>query len=54
MIIRNEKGVTSEALISIYKTLGQVIKDEDCYYTKTELNELKEKDFIKLEVFENG
>ena len=49
MIIRSEKGVTAEVLSNIYKILGQVIKDEDCYYTKPELEELKERDFIKLE-----
>ena len=49
MIIRSEKGVTGEVLSEIYKILGQVIKDEDCYYTKTELEELKTRDFIRLE-----
>lgn len=49
MIIRSSKGVTGEVLSEIYKTLGQVIKDESCFYTKTELEELKERDFIKLE-----
>jgi hypothetical protein len=48
MIIRSEKGVTGEALFSIYKALGQVIKDESCFYTKPELEKLKEKDFIKV------
>ena len=48
MIIRSEKGVTGEVLESIYKALGQVIKDESCYYTRAELKELEEKDFIKL------
>ena len=49
MIIRSSKGVTGEVLSNIYKTLGQVIKDESCFYTTSELEELKEKDFIKLE-----
>lgn len=48
MIIRNQKGVSGEVLSNIYKTLGQVIKDESCYYTKSELEELKEKDFINI------
>lgn len=48
MIIRNSKGVTAEVLSNIYKTLNQVISDEDCFYTKDELEELKNKDFIKL------
>ena len=48
MIIRSTKGVTAEVLESIYKTLGQVIKDESCFYTKEELESLKEKDFILL------
>ena len=53
MIIRS-KGVTSEALENIYKTLRQVIKDESCFYTKEELKDLKEKDFIKIGGFNNG
>ena len=48
MIIRNSKGVTAEVLSNIYKTLNQVISDEDCFYTKDELEELKNRDFIKL------
>lgn len=48
MIIRNEKGVSAKVLSNIYKTLGQVIKEESCYYTKAELEELKEKDYILL------
>lgn len=48
MIIRSEKGVRSEVLESIYKALGQVIKEETCYYTETELKQLKERDFIKI------
>ena len=47
MIIRS-KGVTSEALENIYKTLRQVIKDESCFYTKEELKELQNKDFILI------
>lgn len=49
MIIRSEKGVTAEVLSNIYQVLNQTIKDEDCYYTKTELAELHKRDFIKLE-----
>ncbi len=48
MIIRSEKGVTAESLKSIYKTLGQVIKDETCFYTQDELKDLKNRDFIKI------
>ena len=48
MIIRSSKGVTAESLINIYKTLGQVIKDDSCFYTTKELEELKNRDFIKL------
>lgn len=48
MIIRSVKGVTGEVLSNIYKTLGQVIKDESCYYTKDELKELKERDYINI------
>lgn len=47
MIIRS-KGVKAEALENIYKTLGRVIKDESCFYTKDELKGLKDKDFIKI------
>lgn len=48
MIIRNSRGVTAESLEIIYKTLGRIIKDETCFYTKDELKELKNKDFILL------
>jgi len=48
LIIRNSKGVTVEVLSNIYKTLSQVISDENCFYTKEELSELKNRDFIKL------
>lgn len=54
MIIRSDRGVTSEVLESIYKALGQVIKEESCYYTETELKELKNRDFIKLEGLNHG
>ena len=54
MVIRNSKGVTAESLANIYKTLGQVIKEESCFYTKEELKELKEGDFIKLGGKDNG
>lgn len=53
MIIRS-KGVKAEELANIYKILGQVIKDETCFYTKDELKDLKEKDFIKIGGFNNG
>lgn len=48
MIIRSDKGVSARVLESIYKTLGQVIKEEACYYTRAELEQLKKRDFIKL------
>ena len=48
MIIRNTKGVTAESLAAIYRALGQVIKDDTCFYTKDELKELKNKDYILL------
>ena len=47
MIIRS-KGVKAEALANIYKTLSQVIKDESCFYTKEELKDLKNKDYILI------
>lgn len=47
LIIRS-KGVTAEALENIYKTLSQVIKDETCFYTKEELKELKDKEYILI------
>ena len=47
MIIRS-KGVKAEALENIYKTLGQVIKDESCFYTKEELEDLKNRGYIKI------
>jgi hypothetical protein len=47
LIIRS-KGVTAEVLENIYKTLSQVIKDETCFYTKDELKELKNRDFILI------
>lgn len=54
MVVRSEKGVRSEVLESIYKTLGQVIKDESCYYTKTELKDLKDKGYILLGGLKNN
>lgn len=48
MIIRSDKGVSPEVLGNIYKTLGQVIKDESCYYTRAEVEELQKRDFIKV------
>jgi len=53
LIIR-AKGVKAEILEDIYKTLNRVIKDEACFYTKDELKDLKEKDFIKIGGFNNG
>ena len=47
MIIRS-KGVKAEVLENIYKTLSQVIKDESCFYTKDELKELKNKEYILI------
>lgn len=48
MIIRSDRGVSPRVLESIYKTLGQVIKEESCYYTRDEVEELKKRDFILL------
>ena len=39
MIIRGE--VTKEKLELIYSTIGQVIKKEECFYSKEEVEELK-------------
>ena len=47
LIVRS-KGVKAEALANIYKTLSQVIKDESCFYTKEELKELKNKEYILI------
>ena len=47
MIIRS-KGVKAEVLEDIYKTLNRVIKDESCFYTKEELKDLKNKDYILI------
>ena len=52
MIIRS-KGVKAEALANIYKTLSQVIKDESCFYTKEELKDLKNKEYILIGGFKN-
>ena len=56
MIIRSKKGVTAEVLSNIYKTLGQVIKDETCFYTKEDLEQLENRGFKKLNggAFNNG
>lgn len=48
MIVREER-VKAEVLKAIYKTIGELITDEDCFYTEDELQELEEKEFIKLE-----
>lgn len=53
MIIR-AKGVKAEVLEDIYKTLSQVIKDESCFYTKEELKELKNKEYILIGGVNNG
>ena len=53
MIIRS-KGVKAEVLENIYKTLSQVIKDESCFYTKDELKELKNKEYILIGGLNNG
>lgn len=53
MIIRS-KGVKAETLANIYKTLSQVIKDESCFYTKEELKELKNKEYILIGGVNNG
>lgn len=49
MIIRS-KEVKAETLEIIYKTLREVIKDESCYYSKEELEDLENRGYIKLEV----
>ena len=53
MIIR-AKGVKAEVLEDIYKTLNRVIKDESCFYTKDELKELKNKEYILIGGLNNG
>lgn len=53
MIIRS-KGVKAEVLEDIYKTLNRVIKDESCFYTKDELKELKDKEYILIGGLNNG
>ena len=53
MIIRS-KGVKAEELANIYKILGQVIKDESCFYTKEELKDLQKKGYIKIGGLDNG
>ena len=53
MIIRS-KGVKAEVLEDIYKTLNRVIKDESCFYTKEELKELKNKEYILIGGLNNG
>ena len=53
MIIRS-KGVKAEVLEDIYKTLNRVIKDETCFYTKDELKELKNKEYILIGGLKNG
>ena len=39
MVIRGE--ITREKLQHIYKTIQRIIHDEDCYYTKEQIEELK-------------
>lgn len=53
MIIRS-KGVKAEVLEDIYKTLNRVIKDETCFYTKDELKDLKNKEYILIGGLKNG
>jgi hypothetical protein len=53
LIIRS-KGVKAEVLEDIYKTLNRVIKDESCFYTKDELKELKNKEYILIGGLNNG
>ena len=40
MIVRGE--ITKKKLEKIYATVQKIIKDEDCYYTKEEIEKLKE------------
>lgn len=42
MIIRG--NAKKETLEHIVKVINSIIKNEDCYYTKDELKELKEKE----------
>jgi hypothetical protein len=53
LIIRS-KGVKAEVLEDIYKTLNRVIKDESCFFTKDELKELKDKEYILIGGLNNG
>lgn len=48
MIVREER-VSEDVLRAIYQTLKEIIKDPECFYTKTELEELrKSKEYKKL------
>ena len=40
MVIREER-VSEDVLKAIYKTLKDVIRDPDCFYTKAELEEMR-------------
>lgn len=42
MIIRRKP--TQQTLENIVRTINTIIKNEECYYTKDELKELKEKE----------
>ena len=42
MVIRGK--ITKEKLELVYDTIGQVIKNEQCYYTKEEIEKLKKDD----------
>ena len=53
MIIRS-KGIKPEALENIYKTLGQVIKEDSCFYTNDAGKDLKKRGFIKIGGLSNG
>lgn len=39
MVIRGE--ITQEKLQHIYNTIRKIIQDEDCYYTKEQIENLK-------------
>ena len=49
MIIRGQ--VTREKLQHIYKTIQNIIHDNDCYYTKEEIENLKKN---KKNIFYEG
>ena len=54
MIIREER-VSEDVLRAIYQTLKEIIKDPDCFYTKAELEEMREQqDYKNIGGLKNG